>query len=113
MRLPCRHSSTRISGTALAMSKDGRWLLPYRAGGGGVGVGAWTGAVARLKDYGMQGDLEDPKYDGEYRNSPDAADHSSVPTDRLGGTLVIDRDLWRDAEAYGLPWAAFRRREET
>jgi crotonobetainyl-CoA:carnitine CoA-transferase CaiB-like acyl-CoA transferase len=112
MRLTCRHSATRITGTALAMSKDGRWLLPYRAGGGGVGVGAWTGTVALLKDFGMAGDLEDPKYDGDYRNSPEAADHIAVLTDRLVGRLMFDRDLWRDAQAYGLPWAALRRPEE-
>ncbi len=110
-RLTCRHSATAVNGPALAMTKDGRYLLPYRTAGR-VGVDAWPGTVALLKDYGMQADLEDPKYDGDYRDTPEALDHISVLTDRLVGRLMYDRDLWRAAQEYGLPWAPLRRPEE-
>ena len=32
-RLTCRHSATSVTGPALAMTKDGRYLLPYRTFG--------------------------------------------------------------------------------
>ena len=112
-RLTCRHSSTSVTGSALAMTKDGRYLLPYRAfGRGGVGVNAWAGTVSLLKDHGMQGDLDDPKYDGDHRFSAEAGDHISVLTDKLISRLMFDRDLWRDAQGYGMPWAPLRRPEE-
>ena len=88
-RLTCRHSATTVTGSALAMTKDGRYLLPYRAfGRGGVGVNAWAGTLALLKDHGMQGDLDDPKYDGDHRYSAEAADHISVLTDKLVSRLM-------------------------
>ena len=112
-RLTCRHSATTVTGSALAMTKDGRYLLPYRAfGRGGVGVNAWAGTLSLLRDHGMQGDLDDPKYDGDHRYSAEAADHISVLTDKLVSRLMYDRDLWRDAQSYGLPWAPLRHPEE-
>ena len=75
-------------------------------------MNAWAGTVALLKDHGMQGDLEDPKYDGDHRYSAEAADHISGRTDKLVSRLMFDRDLWRDAQGYGMPWAPLRRPEE-
>jgi crotonobetainyl-CoA:carnitine CoA-transferase CaiB-like acyl-CoA transferase len=113
-RLTCRHSATTVSPPALAITKDGRYLLPWRNyGRAGMGfVDAWPGTVALLKDYGAQDDLEDPKYETEYRDSAAATEHISVLADRLALRLMFDRDLWRDAQSHGLPWAPLRRPEE-
>jgi len=114
-RHTCRHSLPRYqSMSAIAITKDGRWMFPYRtyAGTKGVTLDGWTAGVELLKDYGMQADLEDPRYDTEYRYSTEAADRLGGLTDKLIGSLLYDRDVWRQAQKHGLPWAPIRRPEE-
>lgn len=112
LRLTSRHSMISASVPALAHTKDGRYVLPYRTYLGGFAMN-WDGVVSVMKKYGMHGDLDDPKYSDEnYRAGPGVADHISFLTDRLIGRLMFDRDIWRDAQAAGLPWAPVRRPEE-
>jgi crotonobetainyl-CoA:carnitine CoA-transferase CaiB-like acyl-CoA transferase len=113
LRLTCRHSAAIPRGPSLAMCKDGRYLLPYRTYLRGSGtVSSWDGTVALLKRYGMQEDLEEPKYDTDYRNSDQAIERVSRLTDKLISRLLFRRDLWRQAQEHNLPWAPLRRPEE-
>lgn len=110
-RVTCRHSITTADLPSLSITKDGRYLLPYRTYLK-ASLDVWSDTVALLKDYGMQSDLEDPKYDTDYRNSAEATARVHVLTDRLISRLLYERDLWRDAQSHGLPWAPIRRPEE-
>lgn len=113
-RLTCRHSmlSSQGTGPALAATKDGRYLLPYRTYLKGT-TDPWDGTVRLLAKYGMQADLEDPKYsDVDYRTTPEVLFHLAAVVDRFVTSYVYDKDLWRDAQAEALPWAPVRRPEE-
>jgi crotonobetainyl-CoA:carnitine CoA-transferase CaiB-like acyl-CoA transferase len=110
-RLTCRHSMPAATGTALSMTKDGRFLLPYRTYTR-AGQNVWENTVALLKDFGAEGDLEDPKYTTAYRRTQEASDRMTQLTDRLVMRFKFDRDLWRDAQAHTLAWAPIRRPEE-
>jgi crotonobetainyl-CoA:carnitine CoA-transferase CaiB-like acyl-CoA transferase len=112
-RVTCRHSMVSASAPALAMTKDGRYLLPYNTYlPSRATMRVWEGTVDLLKQYNMQGDLEDRKYDGDYRYSAEALEHITAATRGLVGRLLFDRELWRDAQARGLPWAPIRKPEE-
>ncbi len=108
-RLTCRHSMVSATAPALSGTKDGRYLMPYRTYLGGAAVNAWQGTIQLLSDFGMQEDLEDPKYESY---APENAEHLEVLSDKLIQRLLFDRELWRDAQKYGLPWAPIRRPEE-
>lgn len=108
-RLTCRHSMVSASAPALGLTKDGRYLLPYRTYLGGPNVDAWRGTVELLRQYGMEEDLDDPKYQSF---SPEAAEHLDALTDKLMLRLLFKADLWREAQRYALPWAPVRRPEE-
>lgn len=110
-RLTCRHSVASISTRALSITKDGRYLLPYRTYLKGTNS-VWDATVDLLKEFGAQGDLEDPKYDGDHKYTPEATDHVATLVDKLISQLLFDRDLWRDAQARNLTWAPVRRPEE-
>ena len=113
-RHTCRHSIP-IGGSipSIAMTKDGRWLLPYRtyAGTRGVNLDGWDGSMALLKQYHADEGLAE-QYDYETRDSTEATEQLTVRTDRLIRALMYDRDVWRDAQRFGLPWAPIRRPEE-
>ena len=110
-----RHSSrspVSVEPTALARTKDGRWILPWQQSGL-VGFPDAFEITPLLKRYGMEIDLADPTYqDAAVRTSPLAAMHLAEAVGRFVGSLMYDRDLWREAQAEGLPWAPVRRPEE-
>jgi crotonobetainyl-CoA:carnitine CoA-transferase CaiB-like acyl-CoA transferase len=110
-RLTCRHSMVSTTGPTLSITKDGRYLLPYRTYLKGK-ANAWDGTVALLKKYAMQADLDDPKYDTDYRDTPEATDRIAQKTDALVSRFLFARDLWREAWQHELPWAPVRRPEE-
>ena len=119
LRLPharrtCRNSMP-LPGSLpwIVMTKDGRWILPYRtyAGTRGVNLDGWDGSLALLNVYGLEEGLAD-KYDYETRDSVEATAEMAALTDRLIRSLMFDRDVWRDAQRFGLPWAPVRRPEE-
>ena len=111
LRLTCRHSVPEMSGTSLSMTKDGRFLLPYRTYLKD-GPNAWPGTLAFLKKFEWQADLEGPDYVGDEQFSTEATERMAQLTDELVSRFLFKRDLWRDAQSYGLPWAPVRRPEE-
>lgn len=111
-RLTSRHSMVSTSVPSLSLTKDGRYIMPYRTYLGSFAMN-WDGLVRVLAKYGMESDLGDPKYQDEgYRGRPEVAEHIGRITDKLVGRLLYSRDLWRDAQREGLPWAPVRRPEE-
>jgi crotonobetainyl-CoA:carnitine CoA-transferase CaiB-like acyl-CoA transferase len=111
-RRTCRHSMPISSEPALGLTKDGRWLLPYRTYLPGT-LDGWQGTVRLLAKYEVEQDLADPRYDNEeLRHSPATTTRLSALTDRLIGSFQFSHDLWREAQAEGLPWAPVRRPEE-
>ena len=111
-RLTCRHSMVSASSPALSITKDGRYLLPYRTYLRGA-ANVWDPTVWLLKRYGMQGDLEEPRFaDPEYRFTTAATDLIAMQTDKLVSRTLFEHDLWREAQALNLPWAPIRRPEE-
>lgn len=116
LRLTCRHSMVSGSTPALSITKDGRYLLPYRTylkGSVTANGGAWDGTVNVLRKYGMQDDLDSDRYQSaESRNEDAATQRLSLQTDKLISRSLFKSDLWRDAQDNGLPWAPVRRPEE-
>ncbi|WP_066285334.1 CaiB/BaiF CoA-transferase family protein [Arthrobacter sp. B6] len=116
LRLTCRHSMVSGSTPALSITKDGRYLLPYRTylkGSVTANGGAWDGTVNVLRKYEMQGDLDSARYhSAESRNEDTATERLSLQTDKLISRSLFKSDLWRDAQDNGLPWAPVRRPEE-
>ncbi|PXY24735.1 hypothetical protein BAY60_19550 [Prauserella muralis] len=111
-RLTGRHSMPASTVPSLSITKDGRYIMPYRSYLSSFGA-SWEGELRLLRKYGMQSDLEEPRYaDANYRVQPQVMDHIAQVTDKLVGRLLFDRDIWRDAQAEGLPWAPIRRPEE-
>ncbi|MAT06714.1 MAG: CoA transferase [Acidimicrobiaceae bacterium] len=109
-RLTCRHSSTSTSTPSLSSTKDGRYVLPYRTYLFS-GFDTWGDSVDLLRHYGAEEDLGDPAYD-DTRTTPQARERLDFLIDRLVKRLLFDSDVWREAQARGLPWAPIRRPEE-
>jgi crotonobetainyl-CoA:carnitine CoA-transferase CaiB-like acyl-CoA transferase len=109
-RLTCRHSMVAATVPALSMAKDGRYLLPYRTYL--KGNNAWNDTLALLKGFGMEADLEDPKYVDGDGYSKDGLALMAAQTDKLIARLPYSYDLWRRAQAKRLPWAPVRKPEE-
>ncbi|WP_292277694.1 CoA transferase [Mesorhizobium sp.] len=111
-RQTCRHSTMKTNSPALARTKDGRWVLPYTTYLKGY-IDALPPTTEMLKRYGMELDLEDPKYnDPDVRKTLAFSVHFGAAIERLVGAFMYDRELWREAQDKGLPWAAVRRPEE-
>jgi len=108
-RQTCRNSMPMHSDLpSIALTKDGRWLLPYRtyAGTGGSIVVDGNGPTAQLlREYGMQGDIDEP-------GAVVTPERLTELTDKLIGRLLYNRDLWRKGQELGMPWAPIRRPEE-
>jgi crotonobetainyl-CoA:carnitine CoA-transferase CaiB-like acyl-CoA transferase len=108
-RQTCRNSMPFNSDLpSIALTKDGRWLLPYRtyAGtGGSVVVDGNSGTAQLLRDYGMQAEIDDP-------NAMVTPERLTELTDKLISRVLYDRDLWREGQNYGMPWAPIRKPEE-
>jgi crotonobetainyl-CoA:carnitine CoA-transferase CaiB-like acyl-CoA transferase len=110
-RKTCRHAMNEPAKFSLAMTKDGRWTLPYStylSGGNTFGK-----TLDLLKKYGMQFDLENESYrDPEVARRPATTMHVAAAVKTLVGAFKFDKDLWREAQGLGLPWAPIRRPEE-
>jgi crotonobetainyl-CoA:carnitine CoA-transferase CaiB-like acyl-CoA transferase len=111
-RQTCRHSLPGDSMPAIAPTKDGRWLLPYYTylpGGTGGAAGSFASAVDLLKHFGMQEDLEDPKYrDPAYQSSRGATLYIAALNALLVGRFKFADDVWKHAQSRGLAWAPLR-----
>ena len=110
-RQTCRHSFRSASVPSLAITKDGRYMLPYKTylqSSPTFSADAPRAAAALLAKYGMDEGLHE--VDDKARLA--AQDRLSVLIDRLCGRLMFTEDLWRDGQEHGLPWAPVRRPEE-
>jgi crotonobetainyl-CoA:carnitine CoA-transferase CaiB-like acyl-CoA transferase len=112
-RQTCRHSVPHLNLPAISLTKDGRWMLPYRTyipHAAGTGI---AGNAALLERYGMEDDLKEPQYaDQEYLSKPSVRVHVGAVIDRFVGRFLSSREIWREAQELGLAWAPIRRPEE-
>src|SRR5262249_2314120 len=123
-RLTCRHSLPSASPTmkgmaseaalrpGLSRTKDRRWVLAYRTYLLG-GVASFEATVRVLQKFAAEADLTEEKYkDPAYVLRPTTNSHIGAIVERLVGRHLYQRDLWRDGQHEGLPWAPVRRPEE-
>ncbi len=109
-RQTCRHSMPSTSLPALARTRDGRYLLPYRTylrATATYSSDALRGTIAVLAKHGVDeglGRLD--RFDAQ------AEARVGELVDQLAASLDFDADLWRDGQDNGLPWALVRRPEE-
>jgi crotonobetainyl-CoA:carnitine CoA-transferase CaiB-like acyl-CoA transferase len=91
---------------------DGRWVLAHRS----FLPGFYTPlkAITDLMDSkGFHHDLDDPKYeDQQVLLQPEVALHVTEVVDRFLAKFAYDRDLWKEGQDAGLPWAPLRLPEE-
>ncbi|HKP08646.1 MAG TPA: CoA transferase [Microbacterium sp.] len=115
-RLTCRHSMVSASLPALAQTKDGRYLLPYKTylkGSVTADGGAWDSTVAVLKEYGLGSAFDGSEYaTPDARSTPAAIDRLSGAVEKLVGSTLFSADVWRAGQKHGLPWAPVRLPEE-
>lgn len=108
-RQTCRNSMPVNSDLpSIAMTKDGRWLLPYRtyAGTGGSVVVDGNGPTAQLlREFNAQADIDEP-------GAVVSPERLTELTDKLISKLLYNRDLWRRGQELGMPWAPIRKPEE-
>jgi len=108
-RQTCRNSMPLHSNLpSIALTKDGRYLLPYRtyAGTGGSVVVDGNGPTAQLlREFGAQADIDEP-------GAVVTPERLTELTDKLINKLLYSRDLWRRGQELGMPWAPIRRPEE-
>ncbi|PRZ42817.1 crotonobetainyl-CoA:carnitine CoA-transferase CaiB-like acyl-CoA transferase [Antricoccus suffuscus] len=105
-----RHSSPVTTPKALTQTKDGRYLLPYVTYVRNF-PSSWSGDIAALRKYGMQGELDDPEWeDPDFRAQ--RREHIASVMDRLVRRFTYDSDFWREMIGRGLPWAPVRTPEE-
>jgi crotonobetainyl-CoA:carnitine CoA-transferase CaiB-like acyl-CoA transferase len=110
-RRTCRHSSPNTQGPPPARSKDGRWVLPYQTYL--LSTGGYDSVRRLLEKWRSADDLLEPEFeDLDYRRSPAGRRRIGWAQSDLVGKLKFDRQVWRDAQAEGLPWAPINRPEE-
>jgi crotonobetainyl-CoA:carnitine CoA-transferase CaiB-like acyl-CoA transferase len=90
----------------MVATKDGRWVLPYQTYLGEVGSPI-EAVFALLGENGI-----DPGMDPDVPRSADDLVRLNELVAHLIGGYTSDRELWRDAQQHGLPWAPVRRPEE-
>ncbi|MFR9801909.1 CaiB/BaiF CoA transferase family protein [Pseudonocardia sp. RS010] len=113
MRQTCQHAAAQVGDPALAVTKDGRYLLPWRLMGAAGFVDAWAGSLRLLKRYDSAEDLADARYDDPaLRQDPQVKRHIGRVVDALSSKLTYERGLWAEAQEEGLPWGPLRRPEE-
>jgi len=120
-RLTCRHSfptSTRKDGNnvsttpSIAMTKDGRWVLPYQTYLPGIGSPI-DSLFALLTRHGFGSEIDDEQLrDSAHRREPAGIRQVNSIVTRLLNSYTFDRDIWLEAQNLGLQWAPVRRPEE-
>jgi crotonobetainyl-CoA:carnitine CoA-transferase CaiB-like acyl-CoA transferase len=112
-RQTCRHSNPTLSPPLICASKDGRWHLPYRTYMTSAMKNDVPNTSRLLAKYGMQADLEDPKYDDpEYVKEAMTAVHVGHVISDFFSRIRVEQEVWTEAQELGLPWAPIRRPEE-
>ncbi len=120
-RVTCRHSfpSSRPGQSAgggmsrISMTKDGRWILPYRTFmPGPAGARTLTDLLGIVRKHGLDGVIEEKLSDPEYLQTPEAARQVDALIDRLMLSYTYESDLWLDGQEAGFAWGPIRRPEE-
>jgi crotonobetainyl-CoA:carnitine CoA-transferase CaiB-like acyl-CoA transferase len=114
-RVTCRHSMPNPQPFMLDMTKDGRWVLPYRTWlGGKFEDPVLPYVLPVLERYGMAGELANPRYLEEgAETDPAVVQLINSACSQLTGKLMFDREIWLEFQAAGpFTWAAVRRPEE-
>lgn len=110
-RQTCRHSFSTMSMPALSLTKDGRYVMPYKTylrSAATYSSAAPLGAAAVLAKYGADEGL----FAAGAEACGKAEEKLSLLIDRLSSRLKFTDDLWRDGQNNALPWAPVRRPEE-
>lgn len=110
-RLTCRHSTPSAQSPSIAITKDGRYLLPYRTYVTSAAA-EWDSVVALLDKFGLAGRLADSEFAESVRDGAEGRDLLAHQINTLIARTLFGRDLWRDAQALDLPWTPVRRPEE-
>jgi crotonobetainyl-CoA:carnitine CoA-transferase CaiB-like acyl-CoA transferase len=91
---------------------DGRWVLAHRSFLPGFYTPLQT-IIDLMDSKGFHHDLDDPKYqDQQVLLQPEVAIHVTEVVDRFVAKFAYDRDLWKEGQEAGLPWAPLRLPEE-
>jgi crotonobetainyl-CoA:carnitine CoA-transferase CaiB-like acyl-CoA transferase len=113
VRQTCRHSNPTLSPPVICASKDGRWHLPYRTYMTSAMKNDVPNTARLLGEYGMAGDLADPRYDDpEYVKQAAVAAHVSHVIDDFFSRIRAEVPIWTRAQQLGLPWSPIRQPEE-
>jgi crotonobetainyl-CoA:carnitine CoA-transferase CaiB-like acyl-CoA transferase len=111
-RVTCRHSRPDTDPPVLALTKDGRYMFPYRSYAS-TDTQSLQNTIAVLAKHGMAEDLLDPKYsDKSHIDNPAVQFHIAGVVDRFILRFMFDREVWREFQAVGLTWAPVRKPEE-
>jgi crotonobetainyl-CoA:carnitine CoA-transferase CaiB-like acyl-CoA transferase len=119
-RVTCRHSfpANRPGQSAGGMSgisitKDGRWILPYRTViPGPTGARTLSDLLEVVRKHSIDGAMDEELSDPEYLETPEAVRRVNALIDRLVSSYTYDRDLWLDGQQAGFAWGPVRRPEE-
>jgi crotonobetainyl-CoA:carnitine CoA-transferase CaiB-like acyl-CoA transferase len=110
-RATCRHSRPDPTASALAMTKDGRWLLPYRTYLGRAADSVLPRTVEVLRKHGMDENLSNRDLQLA-ENDPAVSQHIQSVINRFVASYLYEKDVWREFQEVGLTWAPVRRPEE-
>ncbi|MBO0730083.1 MAG: CoA transferase, partial [Acidimicrobiaceae bacterium] len=120
-RATCRHSIPESrpgdpSGawmSRISMTKDGRWVLPYRTYlPGATNAKTMSDLLEVVRAHGLDDHLDNQLSDHQYLQTPEAVRQVDALIDRLILSYTYDRDIWRDGQEAGFAWGPIRRPEE-
>jgi crotonobetainyl-CoA:carnitine CoA-transferase CaiB-like acyl-CoA transferase len=120
-RLTCRHSfpvskpDDWVGGSmaGIAMTKDGRWIFPYRTYlPGATNERTTSELLGIVRKYPMDDLIDEKLRDPEYLKTPEAMHRVNDLIDKLISSYTYERDLWLDGQNAGFAWAPLRRPEE-
>jgi crotonobetainyl-CoA:carnitine CoA-transferase CaiB-like acyl-CoA transferase len=120
-RVTCRHSlPVSMPGgptgdwmSRISMTKDGRWVLPYRTYVPGPTTATTMSALIEvIRKHGLDDALDEKFSDEQYLQTPEAARLIDALIDRLVLSYTYERDVWLDGQEAGFAWGPIRRPEE-
>lgn len=107
-RATCRPSRADIEPPHITMTKDGRWVRPWLLSPN-ISPKDLSNSAKALAKYGLQADLEDPKYqDPAYLARDEVLEHIRSVFDSLSRRLRFDHEVWREFQQAGVGWAPLR-----
>ena len=95
------------------MTKDGRWILPYRTFvPGPAGAKTLADLLDIVRKHAMENVIDERLSDPEYLQTPEAARQVDALIDRLMLSYTYQSDVWLDGQEAGFAWGPIRRPEE-